>query len=73
MDKPWPKFTVWSLIHGIEVMRCRPDYKFWTSGADRKLEEHNMVRAEHYHHPLLNLLAVERMIECGGRITGWFA
>lgn len=53
----------------------RPDYKFWNSGGNRLLTEYNMNRAEHYHHPrhlMLNLLAVERMIERGGRITGLF-
>ncbi len=51
----------------------RQDYKFWNSGGNRLLTEYNMNRAEHYHHPrhlMLNLLAVERMIERGGRITG---
>ncbi|MEX2573166.1 MAG: AGE family epimerase/isomerase [Balneolaceae bacterium] len=73
---PWAQKVFADTDAYVREKYTRPGYKFWTSGADRKLEEHNMVRAEHYHHPrqlMLNLLAVERMIERGGRITGRFA
>ncbi len=42
------------------------EYKFWVSGADRKVEEFPTNRAEHYHHPrhlMLNLLALNRLTD----------
>lgn len=53
----------------------RPDYLFWIPGGDRKLADHQKGRVEHYHHPrhlMLNLLALNRMIERNGRPTGIF-
>lgn len=52
------------------------DYKFWTSGGDRFLKEHTMGRAEHYHHPrhlMTNLLALKRMIDRKGKVSGLFS
>lgn len=53
----------------------REGFKFWLSGGDRKLNEYNKVRAEHYHHPrhlMLNLLAVNRIIERKGKVSDLF-
>lgn len=60
--------------HIREVFR-KPGYKFWTSGGDRTLTQHNTTRAENYHHPrhlMLNLMAVERMLERNGEPDGLF-
>lgn len=53
-----------------------PDYKFWHSGGDRKMENPNTGLLEHYHHArqlMLALLAVDRMIEREGHISNLFA
>ncbi|MEX2573164.1 MAG: AGE family epimerase/isomerase [Balneolaceae bacterium] len=54
----------------------RPGYKFWIAGGDRTVSRYRTSRAEHYHHPrhlMMNLLAVERMIERGGKPSGFLA
>ncbi|WP_257657146.1 AGE family epimerase/isomerase [Parapedobacter lycopersici] len=54
---------------------AKPEYAFWISAGNRKLTEFQQVRAEHYHHPrhlMLNLLALNRMVERGGKISGIF-
>lgn len=53
----------------------REGFKFWLSGGDRKLKEYNKIRAEHYHHPrhlMLNLLAINRIIERQGKVSNLF-
>lgn len=50
----------------------RPGYAFWPAGGDRHMKEHQKNRAEHYHHPrhlMLNLLALNRIIERKGKIS----
>lgn len=50
----------------------RPGYAFWPAAGDRYMKEHQKTRAEHYHHPrhlMLNLLALNRIIERKGKIT----
>ena len=52
-----------------------PDYAFWIPGGDRRLIDHQTGRAEHYHHPrhlMLNLMAINRMIERKGKTAGIF-
>ena len=54
----------------------RPGFKFWLSGGDRKLVEYNKVRAEHYHPPrhlMLNLLALNRIIDNKGKVSNLFS
>jgi len=54
----------------------KPAYKFWHSGGDRKMEVPNTGLLEHYHHArqlMLGLLAVDRMIERKGAVSGLFA
>jgi len=53
----------------------KPDYKFWVHAGDRKMEHYMANRAEHYHHPrhlMLNLLALEELIENGGKVLDPF-
>ena len=53
----------------------RPGYLFWPAGGDRVLQVVQKNRAEHYHHPrhlMLNLLALNRMIERKGRVSPVF-
>jgi len=52
-----------------------PGYAFWPASGDRFMKEHQKTRAEHYHHPrhlMLNLLALDRMIERKGKISSLF-
>lgn len=59
----------------VQEKFVHPGFRFWTSGGDRTLEEYNSSRAEHYHHPrhlMLNLLALDRIIERGGEPSGLF-
>jgi len=52
-----------------------PNYKFWTFSGDRKMNNYQIDRAEHYHHPrhlMINLLALERMIRRGHKTSGVF-
>jgi N-acylglucosamine 2-epimerase len=63
---PWARRIFEETDAYVRETFFRPEYRFWTSGGDRRLVEHNRTRAEHYHHPrhlMLNLLAVERMME----------
>lgn len=52
-------------------------YPMWQVGGDRKVTfQPHTARKENYHHPrhlMLNLLALERMIERGGKTSGVFA
>lgn len=53
----------------------RPGYLFWPAGGDRLLKIQQKNRAEHYHHPrhlMLNLLALNRMIERKGKVSRLF-
>lgn len=71
----WAKETFADLDEYVRKTFTRPGYRFWASGGNRRLTELNMVRAEHYHHPrhlMLNLLAIERLIERNGEPTGIF-
>lgn len=55
---------------------AKPGFKFWIHAGDRTVEEYAGNRAEHYHHPrhlMLNLLAVERLIERDGLPSGLFS
>ncbi|MEX2573163.1 MAG: AGE family epimerase/isomerase [Balneolaceae bacterium] len=75
MNDPWARERFAETYSYVRKTFKRPGYKFWTSGGDRTLTEHNTGRAEHYHHPrhlMLNLTAVERMIERGGSVSGLF-
>lgn len=50
----------------------RPGYAFWPAGGDRYMHEHQKNRVEHYHHPrhlMLNLLALNRIIERKGKVS----
>ncbi len=54
---------------------AREGFKFWLSGGDRQLKEYNKVRAEHYHHPrhlMLNLMAVNRILDRKGKVSDLF-
>ncbi len=53
----------------------RPGYLFWPAGGDRVLKTQQKTRAEHYHHPrhlMINLLALNRMVERKGKLSGLF-
>jgi hypothetical protein len=49
-------------------------FSLWMEGGDRKMTfKKHASRVENYHHPrhlMLNILALERMIKRGGRISG---
>ncbi len=55
----------------------RYGFPLWISSADRKVSfEAQAARVEHYHHPrhlMLNLLAIERMMARGGKVSGLFS
>lgn len=72
-NDPWALNCFRETLHYVQEHFVHPGYRFWSTGGDRKLEEYRMSRAEHYHHPrhlMLNLLALERMIDRGGRPSG---
>lgn len=53
----------------------RPEYAFVIDSGDRKVIQHNMVRAEHYHHPrqlMVGILAIDRILERGEKPSGIF-
>ncbi|HEY1009656.1 MAG TPA: AGE family epimerase/isomerase [Daejeonella sp.] len=53
----------------------RDGYLFWPAAGDRELKVVQKNRAEHYHHPrhlMLNLLALNRIIDRKGRVSGLF-
>ena len=52
-------------------------FPLWIDYADRwvTFEKTESRRAENFHHPrhlMLNLLAIERMIQRGGKVSGFF-
>jgi mannose/cellobiose epimerase-like protein (N-acyl-D-glucosamine 2-epimerase family) len=52
-----------------------PEYAFVVESGDRKMADYQKRRAEHYHHPrhlMLNLLALGRMIQRRGKVSGLF-
>jgi N-acylglucosamine 2-epimerase len=57
-----------------EKMVC-PDFAFWTFGGGRKVLNPATGTVEHYHTPrhlMRNMLALERMMKRGGRVSGLF-
>lgn len=53
-----------------------PNNLFWSSSGDRYMKEYAKFRAEHYHHPrhlMLNLLALKRIMDRKGKVSGLFA
>lgn len=62
----WAQQCFAETYHYVLEKFTNPDYAFWISAGDRKLNEFQQVRAEHYHHPrhlMLNLLALQRMLK----------
>jgi len=54
---------------------CDRNNKFWYSGGDRKVTKPVSNLMEHYHHArqlMLGILALDRIIERGGKISGIF-
>jgi N-acylglucosamine 2-epimerase len=55
----------------------RYGFPLWITTSDRKVTfERHSTRVENFHHPrhlMLNLLSLERMIECGGKVSEVFA
>ncbi len=54
----------------------KPEYKFWHSGGDRKMEKPNINLLEHYHHArqlMLGILSMDRIIKRGNKVSGLFA
>jgi mannose/cellobiose epimerase-like protein (N-acyl-D-glucosamine 2-epimerase family) len=52
-----------------------PNNKFWYSGSDRKVEKPQENLLEHYHHArelMLSILAINRIIDRKGKISGIF-
>lgn len=71
----WAKEIFLKTHDYVQEKFARPEFRFWTSGGDRTLEEYNSSRAEHYHHPrhlMLNLMALDRIIERNGEPSGLF-
>lgn len=53
----------------------RPEFAFVIDSGDRKVAQHNMVRAEHYHYPrqlMVSILAIDRILQRGGKASGIF-
>src|SRR5690606_6803311 len=73
---PWAQQCFEETLEYVHRKFNLPGYAFWTANGDRQLDEHNKERAEHYHHPrhlMLNLLAINRMIDRKGKISSLFA
>lgn len=54
---------------------CRPDFAFWTFGDGRKVDKPDIETVEHYHTPrhlMRNMLALERIMKRGGKLSGLF-
>lgn len=52
-----------------------PEYAFVVESGDRKLADYSKKGVGNYHHPrhlMLNLLALDRMIKRGGKVSGLF-
>lgn len=59
----------------IQDKYVHPEYAFVVESGDRKMANYEKNRAEHYHHPrslMLNLLALKRMIQRQGKVSGLF-
>ena len=59
----------------IKEKILHPELAFVSGGGDRTLKRYSISRAEHYHNPrrlMLNLLALDRMIKRGGKVSGLF-
>jgi mannose/cellobiose epimerase-like protein (N-acyl-D-glucosamine 2-epimerase family) len=76
-DLAWPARWFDRIFHYVQEKFClRPHgYPLWIEAGDRKVTfMPHSARKENYHHPrylLLNLLAVERMIERGGAVAAF--
>ncbi|MEX2573165.1 MAG: hypothetical protein WD317_02670 [Balneolaceae bacterium] len=70
MNDPWAKKIFAENDAYIREKFVLPGYKFWPVSGDRIVEDHNTTRAGNYHHPrhlMLNLLAIERLIDREGQ------
>jgi N-acylglucosamine 2-epimerase len=59
----------------IQEKYLHPELAFIVESGDRTMARFSKNRAEHYHHPrrlMLNLLALDRMIKRGGKVSGLF-
>ena len=60
----------------IQNKYVHPEYAFVVESGNRTMTSYAKNRAEHYHHPrrlMLNLLALERMIQRQGKVSGLFS
>jgi N-acylglucosamine 2-epimerase len=59
----------------IQAKFTHPEYAFVVESGDRTMTNYSKSRAEQYHNPrrlMLNLLALDRMIKRGGKVSGLF-
>lgn len=60
----------------VQEKMVRPDFAFWTFGGERKVSKPSTGIVEHYHTPrylMRNMLALERIMKRGGKVSGLFA
>ena len=70
---PWAEKVYSETLAYVKDKFSYPSYKFWTETGDRKVNNIQMNRAEHYHHPrhlMIGLMALDRMISKGGKASG---
>lgn len=75
-DDPWAVECFVETQDYVNRAFVREGDAFWMHAGDRTLSTCPTDRAEHYHHPrhlMYNLLATERMIERGGKLSGLFS
>ena len=59
----------------VQEKMLRPDFAFWTFGGGRKVINPSTGTIEHYHTPrhlMRNMLALERIMKRGGKVSGLF-
>jgi N-acylglucosamine 2-epimerase len=72
---PWAQAVFKETFDYVHAKFDKPGDAFWTAGGDRYVDDHIKTRAEHYHHPrhlMLNLMALNRMIEKKGKVISVF-
>ncbi len=71
----WAKRCFAETLRYVKEKFTNSSYAFWISAGDRTLATFHPVRVEHYHHPrhlMLNVLALNRMLERRGKVSGEF-
>lgn len=71
----WAQDCFKETLNYVQEKYNLPANLFWSSSGDRYMKEYAKFRAEHYHHPrhlMLNLLAIKRIVDRKGKVSGLF-